>query len=144
MFPVLLSFYAAAFLFVLVQTTWWRRRRLLRGFPVPSGASWVWGHEKQVFEAETGAKYTAWANELGPTYKIKSPWLVGAVHLPALATNLRATQAPRHLGYSRPRGGQSYLLKEHVQLPPFTRVSTPHREGYRSWVRRISDTGNHI
>ena len=145
MFPAFLSFCAAAFFFVLVQT-WWRRRRLLRGLAVPPGASWVWGHEKEVFEAETGTKYTAWANELGPTYRIKSPWLVRPIQLTQLlaatTTNLCATQkAPRHLGYSRPRGRQSYLLKEHVQLPPFTRVPTPHREGYRSRVRRISDTG---
>lgn len=79
MFPVLLSLCAAAFLFVLVQTTWWRRRRLLQGLAVPPGASRIWGHEKQIFEAETGTKYTAWANDLGSTYKIKSPWLVRAI-----------------------------------------------------------------
>lgn len=79
MFTVILSFCAAAFLFALVRTRW-RGRRLLRGLSVPPAASWVWGHEKDIFEAETGSKYTAWADELGPTYKIKSPWLVGVVH----------------------------------------------------------------
>jgi hypothetical protein len=78
MSSVLLSFCAAAFLFSLVRT-WWRRRRLLPGLAVPQAASLVWGHEKDIFEAETGTKYTTWANELGPTYKIKSPWLVGAI-----------------------------------------------------------------
>ncbi len=70
MFTVLLSFCVAAFLFALVRP-WWRRRRLLPGLPVPSAASWVCGHEKDIFEAETGTKYTAWADKLGPTYKIK-------------------------------------------------------------------------
>ena len=144
MSSILSSFFAAAFLFVLVQS-WWRRRRLLRGLAVPPGASWVWGHEKQIFEAETGTKYTAWANELGPTYKIKSPWLVRPVHSTwhgATTTSLRAILAPRHLGYSRPRSDQPYLLKKYVQLSPFTCISTTYREGYRSWVRPIPDAGN--
>lgn len=78
MFTILLSFCAAAFLFPLVRTLW-QRWRLLPGLSVPPAASWIWGHEKDVFEAETGTKYTAWANELGPTYKIRSAWLVGVV-----------------------------------------------------------------
>jgi hypothetical protein len=79
-------FFAVAFLFVV--QAWWRRRQLLRGLAVPPEASWVWGHEKDTFEAETGTRYTAWANELGPTYKIKSPWLVGAVHSTSLGFEL--------------------------------------------------------
>ena len=113
----------AAFVFALVRT-WSRRRRLLAGLMVPPAASWVWGHEKDIFEAETGTKYTAWADELGPTYKLKSPWLVGAVHATlGDPQNLRVTPAPGLFGYSRPRGDQSYLLKEYVQLPPFACVS---------------------
>jgi hypothetical protein len=98
MTTILLSFCAAASLFALVWT-WSRRRRLLPGLAVPPAASWVWGHEKDIFEAETGTKYTAWANELGPTYKLKSPWLVSAFHLTlgVPTPSLHATPSTRTL-----------------------------------------------
>ena len=97
--PTLLSFCAAVVVLAVVQT-WWRRRRLLPGLAVPPAASWIWGHERGIFEAETGAKYTAWANELGPTYQIKSAWLVGPVllfGLDAATPNLCATHSTRTL-----------------------------------------------
>ena len=95
MFTILLSFCAAAFLFPLVRTLW-QRWRLLPGLSVPPAASWIWGHEKDVFEAETGTKYTAWANELGPTYKIRSAWLVGVVPFRLSVYRLRAYVRLQH------------------------------------------------
>ncbi|TBU51008.1 cytochrome P450 [Dichomitus squalens] len=49
-----------------------RRKSVLESLPVPSGAEFVWGHEKQVFMNEPGQAYRKWKSELGLTYRIKA------------------------------------------------------------------------
>ena len=39
----------------------------------PTGeATWLWGHERRVFDYESNEMYTKWMIVLGPLYKIKA------------------------------------------------------------------------
>ncbi|KAI0922392.1 hypothetical protein AcV7_005936 [Taiwanofungus camphoratus] len=40
--------------------------------PLPSGAEWVWGHEKTVFMNEPGRAFRNWVRECGLTFRIKA------------------------------------------------------------------------
>ncbi|KZP26339.1 cytochrome P450 [Athelia psychrophila] len=56
-----------ALLFALVAFGWsfYRNRALIKFVPIPGGASWIWGHEKIIFDKSTGTAYTDWFTTLG-------------------------------------------------------------------------------
>ncbi|EJF60561.1 cytochrome P450 [Dichomitus squalens LYAD-421 SS1] len=72
------TFNSTPVLVILVLVIVWRlsaafrRKSVLESLPVPSGAEFVWGHEKQVFMNEPGQAYRKWKSELGLTYRIKA------------------------------------------------------------------------
>ncbi|KAF8643360.1 hypothetical protein AX16_009088 [Volvariella volvacea WC 439] len=59
-----LALYSIAILAVLWVHHYIQSRKYLRGVPVPSGASWIWGHEYQIWDQTIGAAYTAWMESL--------------------------------------------------------------------------------
>ncbi|KIY46089.1 cytochrome P450 [Fistulina hepatica ATCC 64428] len=46
----------------------------LPSLPVPSGASWVWGHEKIEFEDDQGSQWKVWFKQYGKVFRLKSAW----------------------------------------------------------------------
>lgn len=64
---------AAYFVNTIVQ----RRKHDVHRLPGPSTsfASWIWGHEKEVFEHEANESYAGWIPYFGSLYKIKAAFL---------------------------------------------------------------------
>ncbi|KAF7968448.1 hypothetical protein HWV62_30575, partial [Athelia sp. TMB] len=48
----------------------YRYRAFMSFVPMPDGASWIWGHEKIIFDSSTSTAYTRWYVTLG-TYVIR-------------------------------------------------------------------------
>ncbi|TDL23929.1 cytochrome P450 [Rickenella mellea] len=71
--------FSAAFLILLLA--WftarfiiWRRQEDIchASGPSPKTASWIWGHELEVFQGQASEMYNKWMNMYGPLFKIKA------------------------------------------------------------------------
>ncbi|KAF9071344.1 cytochrome P450 [Rhodocollybia butyracea] len=49
-----------------------RKRNMVEKLPTPDSASWIWGHELQVFKSEASEMYIKWAASLGLVHKVKA------------------------------------------------------------------------
>ncbi|THH19339.1 hypothetical protein EW146_g1797 [Bondarzewia mesenterica] len=75
-FAVLLSTVALAVLARYVL----RKKSDVSALPSPaSKASWIWGHELEVFEHQACEMYNRWTSEVGPLFKIKAAFFHGDV-----------------------------------------------------------------
>ncbi|KAK7461272.1 hypothetical protein VKT23_008448 [Stygiomarasmius scandens] len=66
---VLTSFIAMIFSIILFKVL--GKRDDLAGISMPPSPSWLWGHDKEVFENNVGDSYTKWLNQLGFVIKIR-------------------------------------------------------------------------
>nr|BAK09392.1 cytochrome P450 [Postia placenta] len=76
MFPASLAEQATSVILVLAllwaASSVLRSKSIVQALPVPSGAEWVWGHEKTVFMKEPGRACREWIHIHGLTFKIKA------------------------------------------------------------------------
>ncbi|OSX63016.1 hypothetical protein POSPLADRAFT_1046365 [Postia placenta MAD-698-R-SB12] len=142
MFPASLAEQATSVILVLAllwaASSVLRSKSIVQALPVPSGAEWVWGHEKTVFMKEPGRACREWIHIHGLTFKIKAAFRVGH-DLPSYfirqADFTHPTQAPdvRQLVLGDPLG-ITHILQKKV-------YDYPHSEVVRPRVARLLGQG---